>query len=336
MFISNKKIGRGCLILAMIIFAASNSISSKLAEIGMQNPIDGRNPISFCNILFIGNLCALVTLSIVYGRQWNPRHLNRLSLTNWLFLIGAAILAGTVAPALTFFALEKTSATNVILVSRIQSPVTLALFSLAGDRQNKWIFAGEIVAVLGIVSMLVLQTPEENFANIMGWKIDMGELLAIIGAIALSLGKFIRGTRLNKISLGVWAIFRTAIGTVVFAVIVIKLFGIIHFADAFQPFVWQWVSFYGIIIVAGGQILWFKGLNIVAFQAISYAGYIIPLAGIAIAYFILGEKPTAAQYVGMLAISIGAILNQVGVSKSPSDKSNYESNVERLIQFQGI
>ena len=184
--------------------------------------------------------------------------------------------------------------------------------------------------------MLVLQTPEENFANIMGWKIDMGELLAIIGAIALSLGKFIRGTRLNKISLGVWAIFRTAIGTVVFAVIVIKLFGIIHFADAFQPFVWQWVSFYGIIIVAGGQILWFKGLNIVAFQAISYAGYIIPLAGIAIAYFILGEKPTAAQYVGMLAISIGAILNQVGVSKSPSDKSNYESNVERLIQFQGI
>ena len=133
MFISNKKIGRGCLILAMIIFAASNSISSKLAEIGMQNPIDGRNPISFCNILFIGNLCALVTLSIVYGRQWNPRHLNRLSLTNWLFLIGAAILAGTVAPALTFFALEKTSATNVILVSRIQSPVTLALFSLAGE-----------------------------------------------------------------------------------------------------------------------------------------------------------------------------------------------------------
>ena len=337
---SRKTIGRVCLILAMIIFAASNSISSKLADIGMQNPIDGRNPISFCNILFIGNVCALITLSIVYGRQWNPRQLNRLSLINWLILIGAAILAGTVAPALTFFALEKTSATNVILVSRIQSPITLALFALAGDKKpNWWIFTGEIVAALGIISMLVLQTPEENFANIMGQKIDMGELLAIAGAIALSLGKVIRGTKLNKISLGVWAIFRTAIGTVVFAVLVIKLFGISHFTDAFSPLVWQWVSFYGIIIVAGGQILWFKGLNIVAFQAISYAGYLIPLAGIAIAYFVLGEVPTAAQYVGIFPILIGAILNQIGVLKLPPDtpdKPNNKFDVERLIQFKGI
>jgi len=334
---SSKKIGRVCLILAMIIFAASNSISSKLADIGMQNSLDGRNPISFCNVLFIGNLSALVTLSIVYGRKWNPRQLNRLSLANWLILIGAAILVGTVAPALTFFALEKTSATNVILIGRIQSPITLALFTLAGDKKtNWWIFVGEIVAVLGIICMLVLETPEENFANIMGQKIGIGELLAIAGALALSLGKFIRGTKLNQISLGVWAIFRTAIGTVVFATLVIKLFSISHFTDVFNPLVWQWISIYGIIIVAGGQILWFKGLSIVEFSAVSYAGYLIPLAGMAIAYFILGEIPTAAQYVGMFPILIGAIVNQIGVSKSFPDKSNHKFDVERLIQFKGI
>jgi len=321
----------------MIIFAASNSISSKLADIGMQNLVDGRNPISFCNILFVGNLCALIALSIFYGRHWNPQSLNRLSLSSWLILIGAAILVGTAAPALTFYALEKTSATNVILVSRIQSPFTLALFALAGDKKtNWWIFTGEIVAALGIISMLVLQTPEENFASVMGWKIDTGELLAIAGAIALSLGKVIRGTKLSKIPLGVWAIFRTAIGTIVFAVIVIELFDISHFTDVFGSIVWKWVSLYGIIIVATGQILWFKGLNRVEFQAISYAGYIVPLAGIAIAYFILGEVPTAAQYVGIFPILIGAILNQIGVSKSPPDKSNDKFDIERLIQFQGI
>ena len=153
---SSKTLARLCLILAIIIFAASNSVSSKLAEIGMQNPIDGRNPISFCNVLFVGNLSALVALAVVYGRKWDPRYLNRLNFVNWLILIGAAILAGAIAPSLTFFALEKTSATNVILVSRIQSPITLALFALIGDKKtNWWIFIGEIIAVLGIIAMLV-------------------------------------------------------------------------------------------------------------------------------------------------------------------------------------
>ena len=334
---SNQKIGRVCLIAAMIIFAASNSISSKLADIGMQNLVDGRNPISFCNVLFVGNLCALITLLIVYGRKWNPRYLNRLNFVDWLILIGAAILAGAVAPSLTFFALEKTSATSVIIVSRIQSPITLALFALVGDRKtNWWIFTGEVIAVVGIFAMLLLQTPEDNFTNIMGWKIDTGELMAILGAIALSLGKVIRGIKLDKISLGVWAIFRTAIGTVVFATLVIQLFGISHFTDVLNPLVWRWISIYGIIIVAGGQILWFKGLNIVAFQAISYAGYLIPLAGIAIAYLILGEVPTAAQYVGIVPILLGAVLNQIGVSKTPTKKVDADPDVERLTQFRGI
>ena len=334
---SSKTLARLCLILAIIIFAASNSVSSKLAEIGMQNPIDGRNPISFCNVLFVGNLSALIALTVVYGRKWNPRYLNRLNLVNWLILIGAAILAGAIAPSLTFFALEKTSATNVILVSRIQSPITLALFALIGDKKtNWWIFVGETIAVLGIIAMLVIQTPDRNITNIMGMKIGTGELMAIAGAIALSIAKVIRGTWLNKISLGVWAIFRTAIGTVVFATLVIQLFGYSHFTDVFSPLVWQWVSVYGIIIVAGGQILWFKGLKTLAFEAISYVGYIIPVAGIAIAYLILNEIPSTAQYIGMLAILLGAIFNQIGVSKSPPDRSDSQSDAERLTQFQGI
>ena len=333
---SRKAIARGCLILAMIIFAASNSISSKLADIGMQNLIDGRNPISFCNVLFVGNLCALLTFIVVYGRKWNPRYLNRLNFVNWLILISAAILAGALAPSLTFFALEKTSATNVILLSRIQSPITLALFTLVGKKKtNWWIFIGEIIAVLGIIVMLIIQTPEPDLTRIMGMKIDRGELMAIAGAIALSVAKVIRGTWLDKISLGVWAIFRTAIGTIVFATLVVQLYGLGHFADAFSPLLWQWVSVYGIIIVAGGQILWFKGLETVAFEAISYAGYIIPIAGIAIAYLILAETPSTAQYIGMSAILVGAILNQIGVSKSPPDESD-ATDVDRLTQFKGI
>jgi hypothetical protein len=52
-----------------IIFAASNSISGKLDQIGAQMLIDSRNLIPFCNVLFVGNLCALLVVRIVYERK---------------------------------------------------------------------------------------------------------------------------------------------------------------------------------------------------------------------------------------------------------------------------
>ncbi|MGJ3252049.1 MAG: EamA family transporter, partial [Elainellaceae cyanobacterium] len=54
--------GRGYLLLAVLIFAAANSVTRKLTELGAQYLVEGRNPISFCNVLFVGNLCALIAL----------------------------------------------------------------------------------------------------------------------------------------------------------------------------------------------------------------------------------------------------------------------------------
>ncbi|MEL6928308.1 MAG: EamA family transporter, partial [Cyanobacteria bacterium J06600_6] len=61
----NKIPGRVYLLVAIAIFAASSSVGSKLSGIGKEHLIDGRNPISFCNVLFIGNLCALLVLIAV-------------------------------------------------------------------------------------------------------------------------------------------------------------------------------------------------------------------------------------------------------------------------------
>src|SRR4028119_1050934 len=80
--------GRACLLSAIIIFAAANSVTRKLTEIGVQNLIDGRNPISFCNVLFVGNLCALSALILIYRQQWTVQSLKQLRWTDWLGLVG--------------------------------------------------------------------------------------------------------------------------------------------------------------------------------------------------------------------------------------------------------
>ena len=59
--------------LAVVIFATSNSIVKILIDLGSQNAIDGRNPITFCNLLCAGNLCAALALLVIYRRQWKLR-----------------------------------------------------------------------------------------------------------------------------------------------------------------------------------------------------------------------------------------------------------------------
>ena len=332
----NKIPGRVYLLLAIAIFAASSSVGSKLAEIGRANLVDGRNPISFCNVLFIGNLCALIVLIAVYGKQWRAESFTQLSLVNWLILIAVAILSGALAPSLTFLALENTNANNVVLISRIQSPLTFAFLALIlNKKSNWWMFAGELVSVAGIILILILQSSSQNAIEMMGLSIGKGELQAIGGAIVISLANITRKARLDTIPIGVFTIFRLAVGTVVFWALTVKLYGMEHFADAFRPFVWQWISIYGVLIVAGGQIIWFKGLKMSEFLYISDAGYLTPIAGILAAYLILGDVPTVAQYIGAAVILLGAFLARIGIryeTKNPDRKFS----LDRFVGFKGI
>ncbi|MGK7935671.1 MAG: DMT family transporter [Xenococcaceae cyanobacterium] len=335
----NKISGRTYLLVAILIFAASNSITRRLTEIGAANLIEGRNAISFCNVLFVGNLCALLALLAIYAQEWNFQALKRLSFSDWMGLLAIATLSGALAPSLIFMALEQTAVNNVVLIGRIEPPLALALSILIlKDRVNLWVIAGAIISFVGVALTVVLQTPYENMVEMAGFSIGRGELMAIGGAIALAIATIISKVSLAQISLGIFTIFRTAIGTVIFFLVVIKLFGAMHFIDAFSPFVWQWMVIYGAVIVVGGQLAWFKGLKTTNAADVSLASSISPIAGILAAYFILDEAPTIAQYIGGSVIIMGIILNQIGVSKQERETNTAmkQRNQDMEVGFKGI
>jgi drug/metabolite transporter (DMT)-like permease len=150
--------GRAYLLTAVVIFAAANAVTRKLTDIGAQNLVDGRNPISLCNVLFVGNLVALMALVGVYWPELNPRRWTGITAKNWLTLVAIAILSGALAPALFFTALDITSVNNVVLVGRIEPPLTLALsVLLLGERVNRWVVAGAVVAFGGVALTILLQ-----------------------------------------------------------------------------------------------------------------------------------------------------------------------------------
>jgi drug/metabolite transporter (DMT)-like permease len=308
---SDRIPGRVYLWLAIVIFGSSSAIVRKLTDIGSHHLVNGHNPISLCNVLFVGNLCALGVFLLLYHKQLQPAAIGRVSRTEWIKAIVVGILAGGIAPALIFQALGTANVNNIILVGRLEQPLTLLLSSwLLGERINRWEKMGTIGSFIGIFLTIALPLQESHPDNLMmssapvqlGW----GEVFAAIAAIALSISTVVTKRDLSQMPLGLYSVVRTAIGTVVFFVTAMILYGSAHFMEAFSPFLWQWMLVYGILIVVIGQSLWFRGSIATDVSTSASIGSFAPVAGVLAAYFILGEVPTKFQYIGgsILLISI--------------------------------
>jgi drug/metabolite transporter (DMT)-like permease len=247
-------------------------------------------------------------------------------------------LSGALAPALFFTALDITSVNNVVLVGRIEPPLTLALsVLLLGERVNRWVVAGAVVAFGGVALTILLQGAGSDGMAMMGSSIGQGELMALAGAAAAAVATVISKGSLSQVSLGLFNVVRTAIGTAVFFLAVLVLFEPTHFQDAFSPFVWQWMVGYGLVIVVGGQLTWFRGLKSSPAAEVSLASSFNPIAGILAAFLILAEVPTTAQYIGGAVILVGIGLNQWGViSSEASARPPTPQEAESSMGFRGI
>ncbi len=334
--------GRAYLAAAIVIFGAASAITRKLTDLGALNLIDGRNPISFCNVLFVGNICALLALLVIYGRQWKFSAFTQLSGRNWLALILIALLSGALAPALIFAALEQTTVNNVVLIGRIEPPLALALSVIfLRERVNRWVVLGVVCAFTGVALTVLLPPPNASMITMMsGMMIGRGELMTLVGAIALAVSSVISKRTLTQVPLGAFSIFRMLIGTIIFFAIVIRLFGPSHFMDVFSPFLWQWMLLYSLLIVVGGQLCWFQGLKKSTAAEVSLMNSFTPIVGILAALLFLGEVPTMAQYIGGSVILIGILLNQIGVARQrqidhrPPQQATTEQDLE--VGFKGI
>ncbi|MEM9485655.1 MAG: DMT family transporter, partial [Cyanobacteria bacterium P01_F01_bin.116] len=323
------------LLLAIAIFGAANAVTRKLTDLGELNLIDGRNPISFCNVLFVGNLCALILLAITYAREWRRPVLQQLKWQDWLSMTVVAILGAAIVPTLIFTALAITPVNNVILISQIDTPLVLALSVwILGDRVNKWVIAGAVLSFVGVALTVLIQPPGTEMVSMTaGMAIGRGAIFTLIAAVIKAIANLASKISLRDIPLGIFSVFRMFVGTVFFFGATLILYGPEHFMDVGSPFLWQWMLFYAAIIVVAGQTFWFNGLKRSNASEVSFATAFNPIVGILSAFFLLGEVPTLGQYIGGIVILGGIALNQIGVqrlnllrpSQKPSDKEMSES-----------
>ncbi len=312
--------GRIYLWIAVLIFAAAASVVARLVEIGEANLIEGRNPISFCNLLFAGNLVAALILLALNHREWRPGRLRTLSRRQWTVQTVLALTSGALAPAMMFTAISRTSVTNIVLIETIEIPLGLFLaWILYRERSSLSAVLGALCALGGVAATLVLQmgaAAESMAAARMPNGVGSGEFYAAAATVLLVCGAEIGRKQLQTIPLGVFSVFRNLVGALFFLGLGLHLFGLEHFADVFSPLLWGWMILYGGIVVACGQWSWFAGIKRVRPADIASASSFSPVAGVLFAALILGEVPMSAQLIGGGVILAGIAIALWGELRS--------------------
>lgn len=138
--------------LAVPILASSSSVIRKLTEIGAQHVMDDHNPISFCNVLFAGNLCALGVMLLFHHQQLTPSAFKKVTRSEWQVLLLSAVLSGALIPALIFQALATAPVNNIILLARIELPIVLvSSIILLKEEFSRNQIMGAVVVLLGVL-----------------------------------------------------------------------------------------------------------------------------------------------------------------------------------------
>lgn len=161
--------------ISIIIFAASNSVVAKIGQLGTMYPVNGHNPISFCNLFFAGNLIAGITLFVIYRKNWHLAFIKAISFKVWCSMLLIILISGVIAPAFFFIALMMTEVTNVVLISTLEVPLGLIFAFLMFREQSSGFGAvGAVVSTLGIIAIFAFDQPPMEHREIMIKMLDVG------------------------------------------------------------------------------------------------------------------------------------------------------------------
>lgn len=291
------------LILAIILAALATPIVKWLIMHGGKLGISDPKAISFCNVLFVGNLCSGLVILIYFGGAGTWRHLRELNAKTGLLIMGNLLIGTVMVPILLYTALETTMVTNLVLLTRTEAvayPILGALIFKDPISRMNWL--GLIFITVGTITLALLQDGGNLTPGV-----GMGLLAGILYAVGSSMGRAI----LARTSIPVFIFLRNLIGAITFFWLAIVLFGSDHFAEAFSAHLWVAMIVYAALVVVLGQLTWFRAVGSLSSGIVSAWTTLTPVLGILFAYLLLHEVPDMSQWMAAAFILGGMAVSQI-------------------------
>jgi len=256
-----------------------------------------KTPISFCNVLFVGNLCAAITVIVFFGLSSIVRDLRQLPRRILLGLFINGCLAALLS-SLIFLGLQYTTVTNAVLLGRL-GPIIYALVGaiIWGKSILKSEWLGFSLIFLGILAIVLFGS---NF------QINRGDLLILVSTLVYATTSTIGKLMLSKDTpLGTVVFTRNFVSAVIFFAIANILFGPHHFNDAFAGQLWLVMAIYALIIIVLAQLLWYAALGRLDSRVVGKWTSLSPIFGVIYAFVLNGERPAIIQVMAFAVIMLG-------------------------------
>ena len=274
--------------------------------------------ISLCNVLFVGNLCASFVVLGSFGPRRIGKDLRALGPRLRLEVLGFASLAALLS-SLIFAALETTTVTNAVLLSRL-GPVLYVLGSAAllGQRLGKAEWFGFGLMGLGVLATVLTGS---------GFQVVQGDLFILLSALVYAVVTSMSKRLLPSIGLPALVFARNFFSAIVFFVLATILFGPQHFMDAFYGPLWIIMLVYAPVVIVSAQFAWFRAIAALEPASIARWTVFTPALAVGYAYLLNGERPSGVQVAALGFITVGIIVSNVSKFTPKGTSDNAEGSV---------
>ncbi len=296
-----KMIVIASLLISTLLFSLGSPVLKFLTEQGEAIYLTHPDAISFCNVLFVGNLCAGIISFIFLDKKKFFPELKNTSLKVKGY-IGLGCVLAVIYPALMFIALELTSVTQVVLLSRFEGIFYLAFayFFLKKAVSRAEVFG---YAFIGIGILTILLT-SDSMLNL------KASSYILIAAVVFGISEILSTKILAEVSQNTFMFIRNFASAIIFFWIAVYLFGFDHFGMAFYGDLWITMAVYSLVIIVLGQSLWYRSLSKAKSSWPSDFALMIPFYSIIFAWLLLGEIPDFVQSMAIGVIVIGILITK--------------------------
>ncbi len=259
--------------------------------------------ISFCNVLFVGNLCASFVVLGHFGPRRIAADLRALSARLWLEV---AVFAGLAAllSTLIFLALQTTTVTNAVLLARL-GPLLYALGSALflgmAIGRGEWLGFGLIG--LGLAATVFTSA---------GFAISRGDVLILASAGVYALLTLLGKHLLAATEPPAVVFARNFFSSIVFFTIALVLFGPEHFMDAFYGPLWAIMAVYALVVIVLAQLAFYRAIDALPPASVARWTFMTPVLAVGYAFVLNGERPGVSQLAALTFITAGLLVSALG------------------------
>lgn len=241
----------------------------------------------------------------------------------WRLILALGATGIAAFHTLVYFALQRTTATNALLILALAPAATVAgAAAFRSEPLSRFQFFGSLLSLIGAVLLIT-----RGKAPASAGAFNAGDLLMVLAVAVWAAYSLLLRRRPADLPQGV-TLGASIVVALVFLAPLLFLFAPTPVAAVSSPKVLVCIVYVALFASALGFLFWSHGVSQLGPARASQFVQLMPLFGAALSYLILGETLTTAQIVGAMLVMCGiAIAERWFADAPPLQSRNYPALV---------